>query len=74
MNCPEHPDTELRQEWGEARTGFCLKCPKHWILCTAVRYMAICQKVAGHEGHHIEESGREWNTGDPGHSGGGDGN
>jgi hypothetical protein len=60
VNCPEHPETPLREEWGEGRTGFCSKCLKHYPLCFAVRHMAICQKLNGHDGPHIDERGKEW--------------
>jgi len=61
MNCPEHPDDELRQE-GDA--GFCLKCLKHYALCTSVRYMEMCSLLKGHEGQHVGSHGHTWTVDD----------
>jgi hypothetical protein len=65
VNCPEHPEELLREEWGQGRTGFCLKCLKHYPLCTAARYMDICQKLKKHDGPHITAKGDEWEEPSP---------
>ena len=58
MNCPEHPEVELRRENYE--TGFCVKCLKHYPMCCATEYMNICEKLKGHEGLHQDNTGREF--------------
>lgn len=60
MNCPQHPEVTLREEWSGGRTGFCLKCCKHYGLCRKVRYMDICQKLEKHDGPHRDKNGNEW--------------
>jgi hypothetical protein len=62
MRCPNHPELELRSEFNSESntyTGFCLKCLKHHPRCTSVRYMDMCNQVAGHAGPH-EAHGTEW--------------
>ena len=63
MNCPKHPEVELRIEYPGGpypRTGFCIKCPQHYPLCTAVRFMNICLRHHGHDGKHKDDRGNEW--------------
>ena len=62
MNCPEHSEVELREERTaiNGRTGFCLLCLKHYLLCRAVHYMASCDRIAGHEGAHKTKKGKNW--------------
>lgn len=60
MNCPEHPEVELRRERYE--TGFCLKCLKHYPMCCVTEYMNICDRLKDHEGPHRDERGREWGS------------
>ena len=53
MQCPKHPEVELRAEMnGNDRTGFCLKCLRHYPRCRHMHYMEMCNKVDGHEGLH----------------------
>lgn len=59
MQCPVHPEVELRAETDSNRyvfTGFCLKCLKHHPRCTSVHYMEMCNQVLGHEGPHGDPS------------------
>jgi hypothetical protein len=71
MKCPEHPDEDLRVEYTSAsRTGFCHSCLKHHALCTAVRYMTMCDRLRAHEGPHRDKDGQEWTPDHPGHMGG----
>jgi len=58
MNCPKHPEVELRRENYE--TGFCLKCLKHYPMCCEVEFMNICDRLKDHKGPHRDERGREW--------------
>jgi hypothetical protein len=61
MNCPEHPDIELRRE-NYYKTGFCSKCLKHHRMCTEVQFMNICDRLEGHDGAHRDASGKEWTS------------
>lgn len=60
--CPEHPDTELRAEYGpEGWSGFCLKCVKHYKFCGKNYGTWACMKLKNHQGEehaHYRPGGR----------------
>lgn len=57
--CPVHNEP-LRIEWVQGKTGFCLKCLKHYDLCMATQHMASCCKLRGHDGPHVGKHRQEW--------------
>jgi len=58
--CPEHPNEEMRLEFGVSATYFCPKCPRHYLACTTCKYTEMCTKLAAHTGPHRDERGTEW--------------
>lgn len=59
MKCPIHQEESLREERSikNERTGFCTLCLKHYLLCNAIQFMSICQKLADHSGDHMKNDG-----------------